>query len=105
MMKTGRTDFGLFLLPQFLALLCSSYLGYHRDDHNFDWNDHDCVFTHDNDHDDHNHDDGEGRRGGSVVMRLTWGGFPVIYTRGDHRSCLFEIPTRVKILRSFQIFI
>ena len=47
----------------------------------------------------------EVRWGWSVVMRLTWGGFPVIYTRGDHRSCLFEIPTTLKILRSFQIFI
>ena len=45
------------------------------------------------------------RRGWSVVMRLTSGGFPVIYTRGDHRSCLFEIPTTLKILRFFQIFI
>ena len=62
-MKTGRTDFGLFLLPQFLALLCSSYLGYHRDDHDFDWNDHDFVFTHNNDHDDHNHDDGWSKAG------------------------------------------
>ena len=99
MMKTGRTDFGLFLLPQFLALLCSSYLGYHRDDHDYDWNDQDFVFTHDNDYVNHDDHEGEARRGWSVVMRLTRGGFTVIYTREAHRSSLFEISTTSRTSR------
>ena len=41
----------------------------------------------------HDHHVSVGRRIWSVVMRLTPGGFTVIYTREAYRSSLFEIST------------
>ena len=51
------------------------------------------------DHHHHHHNVGVGRRGWSVVMRLTRGGFTVIYTRKAHRSGLFEISTTSRTSR------